>query len=197
MFTGLIEDIGRIISKRRRDGGYDLTIEAKKDFVSEINCGDSISIDGCCLTCEDKSALSFRVHALDESAEKTIIGNYKFGVAVNLERAMRADSRFGGHFVSGHVDAVGSILSAVKTKGKMKIRVLLPGKWGKYLVENDSVSLNGVSLTIKSVYGNEFSLDIIPETLKRTDLQYLAGGDKANIEINQMAKSVYEFINRR
>ena len=197
MFTGLIEKLCVINSVSKTQSGYDIFVGADKEFVSTIKKGDSISIDGCCLTCEETEKDSFKVHALKESADKTIIQYYRKSSKVNVERAMRADGRFGGHFVSGHVDCAGRVEHIRKKSHKTDLRISLPGKIGKYLVENDSISVNGISLTIKSVYGNEFTLDIIPETKRATSIDELKISDFVNIEINHITKSIYEFSSRR
>ncbi|MGE3062733.1 MAG: riboflavin synthase [bacterium] len=197
MFTGLIEEQGKIAGIMRMSGGIEISVKTDTGFISGVSIGDSVSIDGCCLTCEEKSADSFKVRALFSSVQKTIIKEYVKNSVVNLERAMRSDSRYGGHFVSGHVDTTGSIVSSVKGMQEMNLRIEVPGKYGKYLIENDSIAVNGISLTIKSVFGNEFTLDIIPETIKKTNLFILRAGDNVNVEINHITKSVYEFINRR
>ncbi|HAV93212.1 TPA: riboflavin synthase [candidate division WOR-3 bacterium] len=197
MFTGLIERTGTIKSIGKVKNDYELTISSDAEFVSSLKTGDSISADGCCLTCEKTMKDSFKVRALKESAEKTIIADYRINAKINLERAMRADGRFGGHFVSGHVDGKGSVVFLRKTPEKINLRIKLAGKQGKYLIENDSISVNGISLTIKSVYDNEFTLDIIPETIRSTNIDALRRGSFVNVEINQMTKSIYEFLNRR
>jgi len=152
MFTGLIEKTGIIKTIKRTGSGLDILIEAGINFSSSIKKGDSISIDGCCLTCEEVFRDSFKVHALKESADKTIIPEYKMNRSVNLEKSVPANGRFGGHFVNGHVDTAGRVEFIKKDRNKTNIRISVSGKIGKYLVENDSIAVNGVSLTKKSLY---------------------------------------------
>jgi len=197
MFTGLIEKTGRVEFVTQRGGGRFISIDAGESFCADLKKGDSVSVDGCCLTCEDVKNGVFSVFALNESAEKTIIGSYRPGSSVNLEKAVKAGDRLGGHIVNGHVDGTGKILFFRKSANKANARISLDGRLAKYIVENDSISVNGVSLTVKSLYGSEFTLDIIPETLKTTGLDGLRSGDMVNIEINHMTKSLYEFTRGR
>jgi len=196
MFTGIIEKTGVIESVRHLSGNIVLSVKAGEEYFKDVKIGDSIAIDGMCLTAEKIYNDIAMFTAVKESAEKSISGFYKTGSLVNLEKALFPDKRMGGHLVNGHVDCVGAVDSIVNTGKFMKISASVSGKFGKYLIDNDSIALNGVSLTIKSVYGNSFDLAVIPQTIKDTNLSYLRGGSKINIEINHITKCIYEFNSR-
>ncbi len=195
MFTGLIEEKGIMEDIKRVSGDYAIIISTGKDFINDIKNGDSISVDGVCLTVEKIEGLFITFYALFESAQRSIIKYYKNRDVVNLERSLKFGDRIGGHLVYGHVDTVGDVKRVTKpNKNKMEIMIELVSRYGKFLVENDSIAVNGVSLTIKSVFDNIFVLDIIPETLSRTNFTGIKAGDKVNIEINQITKNTYQFL---
>lgn len=195
MFTGLIEETGIIEYIKRVSEDYAVTVSTEKDFINDIKNGDSVSIDGVCLTVEKREGLFISFYALFESAQRSIIKYYKKGDVVNLERSLKFGDRIGGHPVYGHVDTVGDAKRVTKpNKNKMEIMIEVGSRYGKFLVENDSIAVNGVSLTIKSVFDNIFVVDIIPETLRRTNLIGIKAGHRVNIEINQMTKDVYKFL---
>jgi len=196
MFTGIIEKNGVILSIRHTSGNIILSVNAGEEYFEDVKIGDSIAIDGMCLTTEKIYNGIAEFTALRESTEKSIAGFYKTGSLVNLEKALFPDKRMGGHLVNGHVDCMGSIESIVKADKFMRISVSVSGKFGKYLIENDSIALNGVSLTIKSVYGNSIDLAVIPQTIKDTNLSILRSGAKVNVEINHITKCIYEFNSR-
>ena len=198
MFTGIVKETGKIKEIGRKSEDYILTVEVSKGFLKDVKEGDSISVDGVCLTVEKVWESFMRFYALSQSAEKTIIRFYRKNDEVNLEKSMRIDDRFGGHMILGHVDTTGYVKRIIKpNRNKLEIEIDVGSKFSKYLVENDSISVNGISLTIKSVFENSFVLNIIPETIKITNLKNLNVGEKVNVEINQITKSIYKFLKEK
>jgi len=196
MFTGLVEKIGTIKRIQTERNLKKLYIEVDAVFIKNINTGNSIAIDGLCLTVEKIENNILQFSALNSSIDMSIIKYYKLNSKVNLERAMSMNDRLEGHIVSGHVDTIGKITKFIKTSNKYTLYIELSSKFGKYLIENDSISVNGISLTIKNVYDNTFTLDIIPETIIKTNLQFFNISDYLNIEINSITKSIYKFSKR-
>ncbi len=196
MFTGLIEEIGEIADIKFSSDIRKIYIKTERDFLNNIKLGDSIAIDGVCLTVESVKDNLISFSALKSTIKKSIIQFYKKGSKVNLEKALTLNKQIGGHIVNGHVDTIGRIVKLINYKDSMVIEINIDSKYGKYLIENDSIAVNGISLTIKNVYGNTFSINIIPETIKRTNLNNIKHGDNVNIEISHLTKSVYEFVKR-
>ena len=194
MFTGLVEETGIIRSIDYRNANTRICIEMPEDFISDIKTGDSIAIDGLCLTAEmiEDSAATFT--ALSSTVSRSIIKFYKKGGSVNLEKAVKSSTRLGGHIVDGHVDEMAKVRKFMRSRGSVKIEIALSSRYGKYLVENDSIAVNGVSLTIKEVFGNNFTVEIIPETISLTNIDNIKVNDYVNVEINHISKSVYQYI---
>ncbi|MFL2847599.1 MAG: riboflavin synthase [Coraliomargaritaceae bacterium] len=190
MFTGIVEETGIVRSFEEQDQAWRLVIEAKL-ILDDIKLGDSVSINGCCLTVVaiEDSCLSFDL--LAESILKTSIKSVSTGSLVNLERALLPTSRMGGHFVSGHVDGLGSIC-AIEEKGKDTIIEITPAESDlaslKYVVPKGCITLDGISLTVYSVNESSFSVWLIPHTLEVTNLHSKAVGDPINIEYDMFAK---------
>lgn len=195
MFTGLIEKTGKIEKIIVSSAGAELTIEAE-DFWGDVKAGDSVAVDGACLTAERVEEKTAVFTAVRESVERSIIGFYRHDDTVNLEKALKPDTRLGGHIVNGHVDDLGRVESSSVQGKTLNIKIRISQKSGKYLIENDSIAVNGVSLTIKNVYGFLFEVAVIPQTVKETSLPLLNGGDRVNVEINHITKCVYEFSRR-
>lgn len=184
MFTGIVEELGKI----QNITSDKITIECKT-VLEDVKLGDSIAINGVCLTVVSFSSNSF---AADISAETfRIIAPLKLGDYVNLERAMSANGRFGGHIVSGHIDGRGKFLSANKD---CELKFELPTEISKYVIKKGSITINGISLTIAGINDNEITLAIIPHTLENTNLKYLKSGDFVNIEVDMVAKYVEKFL---
>jgi len=189
MFTGIIEEIG-VVSARN---GAALTILAQ-GVLDQVALGDSIAIDGACMTVTEFSDEWFRVQVSPESFAKTTLGDLKPGDAVNLERAMAAGDRFGGHFVQGHVDGVGRI-DRVQPMGEFQVwSFLAPFEVAKYLVPKGSVTIDGISLTVVDPRGESFDVAVIPETLKRTKLHTKKAGDRVNMEADMLGKHIYHYV---
>jgi len=195
MFTGIIETVGVIRSIRNEHEGVRLSIEATFETGSLV-VGESISVDGPCLTVEQVIDNGFEVFASAETLARTTLKKPVRGRKVNLERAMRADGRFGGHFVSGHVDGVGRVGRMVPSGGARKVTIRAPGELIPYLTEKGSVSVNGVSLTVNGVRGTEFTLMLIPHTMSETTLSDLSPGDEVNLEADMLARYLMSFMEK-
>lgn len=194
MFTGLIEEIGEIVGIIPNPEGKAFSISCR--IVSgDLKTGDSIAVDGVCLTVVDLSKNRFSAQAVLESLQRTTLGIAKTGNRVNLERAMAANGRFGGHFVQGHVDGIAEIVSW-KFQGESAILTIrIPDEFVRFIVEKGSIAINGVSLTIAKKEGALVSVALIPTTLKMTNLASKKNGDFVNIEVDLMAKYVDNFLN--
>lgn len=189
MFTGLIEDIG-VVSRR---SGSDLAILSKK-LLDDLKEGDSVAVNGACLTVAALTADGFVVQVSQESYARTTLGALKPGHAVNLERAMRADGRFGGHFVLGHVDGVGRVLS-VKNQGEFSVWTFqAPDDVAQYLAPKGSVAIDGISLTVINPEKDTFGVAVIPVTIKHTTLSLRRPGDSVNMEADVIGKHVRHFM---
>jgi riboflavin synthase len=189
MFTGIIEEVGAVSARM----GADLTVLAH-GVLASMAVGDSISIDGACMTVAEFTDTSFRVQVSPESFAKTTLGDLKPGDAVNLERAMAAGDRFGGHFVQGHVDGVGRV-ERVQLMGEFALwSFQAPPEVAKYLVPKGSVTIDGISLTVVDPRRDSFDVAVVPETLKRTKLQSKRAGDRVNMEADMLGKHIYHYL---
>lgn len=187
MFTGIIETVSEIISLKRNSEECSLTLKNK--FGSEIKNGDSIAVDGVCLTVESFSDDRITFFVSKSTLEKTIAANYAPGNPVNLERAMPANGRFDGHIVSGHVDSCGKITEIKKIGLGTEIKIVFDRNFVNYTVPRGSVTVNGVSLTIAELQGNTMKISLIPETLSRTSFAgILKQGEAVNLEFDIFGK---------
>jgi len=186
MFTGLIESLGTVTTlERRGDDAARLVLGAS--FAGELALGESVAVNGCCLTVTGKDGgISFDL--LVETLNRTNLGDLKSGARVNLERALRADGRFGGHFVQGHVDTTAEVLAAEPKGSDLKLVIAIPQGGARYLIEKGSIAVNGTSLTVASLAEERFGLWIIPHTLQETNLGDLRLGDRVNLEYDMLAK---------
>lgn len=188
MFTGLIQDVGKI---ERLDAGPDgARLRITTALGPEIGLGDSIAVNGVCLTATAADEDGFETEAMNQTLAVTALGGIEPGAAVNLELAMRASDRLGGHIVQGHVDGVGTVLAAEEDGFARRIRVELPPELLRYAIDKGSVTLDGVSLTIADLGDSWAEVSLIPETLERTNLGQLAPGDRVNVECDVVAKYV-------
>ncbi len=189
MFTGLIEEVGAVV----RRPGSELAIMAKV-VLEDLALGDSIAIDGACMTVTAIHADSFVVQVSPESLARTTLAKLKPGDAVNLERAMTAGKRFGGHFVLGHVDGVGRV-AAIQDQGKFALwRFQAPSEVACYLVPKGSVAIDGISLTVVEPVGDTFGVAIIPTTVQKTTLSAKRPGDLVNLEADVIGKHIYHYV---
>jgi len=190
MFTGIVEDTGVIKSVEKKDKESTFTISVGRMDLSGAALGDSIAVNGACLTVTTLDGSEFTVHASHETLSRTTLGTLAPGARVNLERALRAGDRLGGHIVNGHVDGVGNVVSKIRSGGSYIFRFSLPEGLARYVVEKGSVAVDGVSLTVNSSEGNEFTVNIIPYTLAETTFGGLEPGNPVNIECDVIAKYV-------
>ncbi len=193
MFTGLIEEIGQIRSIENFGDGSRLHINATK-ILDDINLGDSIAVNGVCLTVVSHSDNSFSVEAVKETMTRSALSELKIHQNVNLERALKANSRLGGHFVQGHVDGIGTVLAMDKQDPGYLLKIKLPADLSRFLVEKGSIAINGISLTLASVDNDRISLAIIPHTVQATTLHALKSGDSVNIEVDVLGKYIYKMV---
>jgi len=189
MFTGIIEEVGAV----SRVSGSDIAIMAQ-NVLEGIAQGDSIAIDGACMTVVEFGEDQFVVQVSPESLSKTTLGSLKPGDAVNLERAMAAGDRFGGHFVQGHVDGVGRVEAVRKLDEFAVWRFSAPPEVARYLVPKGSVTIDGISLTVVDPAGDSFDVAVIPETLKKTKLPSKGPGDAVNMEADILGKHIFHYV---
>lgn len=191
MFTGIIEEIGAVSVR----AGAAVTILART-VLEGVQHGDSIAVDGACLTVTAFDAESFTVQISPETFAKTTLGRLKPGEAVNLERAMQLGGRMGGHFVLGHVDGVGKV-DRVRDQGEFQVwSFRAPEEVAKYLVPKGSVTIDGISLTVVDPAGDGFSVAVIPATLAKTTLAKKRAGDAVNMEADMIGKHIYHYLKR-
>jgi riboflavin synthase len=189
MFTGLIEEVGAVL----RRSGADLAIMAEV-VLEDLKPGDSIAIDGACLTVTAINDRGFVVQASPETLARTTLSRLKAGDAVNLERAMQAGARFGGHFVLGHVDGVGRV-DAVQDQGEFSMwRFQAPPEVACYLVPKGSVAVDGISLTVVDPDKDTFGVVVIPATLRQTTLSAKRRGDRVNLEADVLGKHIHHYV---
>ncbi|MFP4548677.1 MAG: riboflavin synthase [Fidelibacterota bacterium] len=196
MFTGLIEEVGKIKSIHTNKDGKELEISAEK-VLENVQKGDSISIDGVCLSVTDFSNNYFRVQAVHESLRKSTLGKLQTGSVVNLERAMSAGGRFGGHIVQGHADGTGKIKQVRKFQNSAEIEIVIPAKLMKYIVAKGSIAISGISLTVAEKHADSITIAVIPITFADTSLSRKRIGDPVNIEVDIFAKYVENFFNNQ
>jgi riboflavin synthase len=195
MFTGLIADLGQVSALELGEGGAVLTVATR--LAAELSEGDSIAVNGVCLTAIEVGDGSFRAEAMSETLERSSLGQLRPGASVNLELALRAEDRLGGHVVQGHVDGTG-VVTATREEGFARVlEVEADSRLTRYLVEKGSVALDGVSLTVSALNGSSFAVSLIPETLQRTNLGRIGEGDRLNIEVDILAKHVERLMEAR
>jgi len=203
VFTGLIEDVGRVVRGVNYSYGRALPEGTARDLViapdtlraAELALGDSIAIDGCCLTVTARDERSFTVQAGPETLARTTLGGFRAGTRVNLERALLPTTRLGGHIVAGHVDGVGSIASKAADGPWLVLQFGAPPEILRYVVEKGSIAVDGISLTVNRVDGYAFAVALIPHTVEKTGLGAKAAGDAVNLEVDIVGKYVEKFVN--
>lgn len=197
IFTGIVESLGTISEINRN--GTSLVLEIKCSFAKNLELGESVAVNGTCLTVTEKTDSSFSADVTPESFRRTSLSELQNGSSVNLERAMKADGRFGGHIVSGHVDGVGKIISADKEENAVNVKISVDSNLGKYIIEKGSVCVDGISLTVANVsYENTktvFSVAVIPHTWENTTLSKKSNGSVVNIECDVVGKYIEHFLN--
>ncbi len=196
MFTGLIEEKGIFLGKKQNAGAFELTIGGNV-ILQDVRLGDSIAVNGICLTVKDFTAHTFSADVMGESLRRTNLGLLKQGQGVNLERAMQAGDRFGGHMVTGHVDGTGKLLQKKREGNAVWFQIETPAKLKDMIVEKGSVALDGISLTIAKVFPASFWVSVIPHTLQETNLGERRMGDLLNVEGDVLGKYVKNQMQQR
>ncbi len=191
MFTGLIEATGRVAALERLPAVGRLVLEAPS-FAGEIKEGESIAVNGCCLTATRRDGGGLTFDLLEETLARTNLGTLAQGAVVNLERALSAGGRLGGHFVQGHVDCTGEVVSTGGAGGEVEVK--FPEAFGKYVAFKGSVAVNGISLTVAEVRERSFVVCIIPHTKEHTNLGSARAGDVVNLEFDILAKYVERIL---
>jgi riboflavin synthase len=192
MFTGLVEDLGVVVAVDRTGGGAVLTVESK--LGPQVGEGDSVAVNGVCLTATGIDGERFGFDVMLESLRRSSLGDIEPGSRVNLELALRADARLGGHIMQGHVDGVG-VVGAIADDGFARVvTVEAPGDLLRYVVEKGSIAVDGVSLTVSRVDDASFDVSLIPETLERTNLGGTSVGRTVNLEVDVVAKYVEKLV---
>jgi riboflavin synthase len=195
MFTGLIADLGRVVALERNGAGAKLEIATC--LTRDLQPGDSIAVNGVCLTATAVRGAGFQAEAIGETLRRSSLADLKIGANVNLELALRVDARLGGHVVQGHVDGTGTVRE-VREEGSACVLWIEPAlDLHRYLVEKGSIAVNGVSLTISALQGKRFEVSLIPETQQRTNLGGLTVGDRVNLEVDVLAKHVERLLEAR
>ncbi|HXY10380.1 MAG TPA: riboflavin synthase [Terriglobales bacterium] len=195
MFTGIIEEVGRVTEIRHAGGNRRLTVAAPR-LAKELKKGDSMAVSGVCLTAVQIAARSVRFDLAEETWNRTSFSRIKQGAQVNLELPMRADGRFGGHIVQGHVDGTGKFLALelIPDTDNYWLRIEIPPELGRYVIHKGSLSIEGISLTVAEIRGTEVTVAIIPHTVRMTNLKSLRAGDPVNLEVDMIAKYVEKMV---
>jgi riboflavin synthase len=195
MFTGIIEEVGRVAAIANRNGQRRLTVAASQ-LTGELKKGDSIAVSGVCLTAVEITTKSFAADLAEETWKRTSFSRIKKGALVNLELPMRADGRFGGHIVQGHVDGTGKFVALDRIRGAEDywLRIEIPPKLARYVIFKGSLSIEGISLTVAKIEGTRVTAAIIPHTVQMTNLKSLNAGDPVNLEVDMLAKYVEKMM---
>ena len=196
MFTGLIEEVGSVIAVRASDRGTQLQIAAPR-IAKKTSNGDSVAVNGCCLTIRSQRGDQLTFDLLEETIGRTNLKSLRVDTPVNLEPALSADGRFGGHFIHGHIDCTSPILVFEERVGDDRLEVQLPAQFAHYVVSKGSIAVNGMSLTVAEVLPKSFVVWIIPHTKRHTNLDRAKAGDLMNLEFDILAKYVERMLSRR
>lgn len=192
MFTGIVSELGEVDGVERSDDGARLRVRA--ELAADLEPGGSVSVAGACLTAAELDGDAFAADVMNQTLSLTTLGDLEVGDPVNLEAALRAGDALGGHLVQGHVDAVGDVTSVAPDGVARRVRVRLPGGLSGYVVEHGSIAIDGVSLTVAGLEGDEVEVSLIPETLERTTLGALEAGGRVNVEVDQIARYVERLL---
>lgn len=190
MFTGIVQDMGRIVALEPRDGDVRLRVAVERLPLDAVRSGDSIAVSGVCLTVVEHDARGFAADVSNETLSLTTLGDLAPGSRVNLEPALRAGDPLGGHLVSGHVDGIGRVVSLAQDARSWRIRFEAPPGLARYIARKGSIAIDGVSLTVNEVEGSEFGINIIPHTFEVTTIGGYAPGRRVNLEIDAIARYV-------
>ena len=193
MFTGIVEELGTVAGVEDQSDAIRLTIHAQHVLV-DAGLGDSIAVNGCCLTVAERDGDTWTADVMQETLDKTSLAGVAPGDRVNLERAVTPTTRLGGHIVQGHVDGVGTIAARTPSEHWEVVEVSMPPELGRYLVDKGSITVDGVSLTVVEARDDAFTVSLIPETLARTTLGRRQVGDRVNLEVDVLAKHVEKLL---
>jgi riboflavin synthase len=196
MFTGLIEEVGTVVALRAGDRGTQLQIAAPR-IAKKIRTGDSVAVNGCCLTLSSQRRDQLTFDVLEETIARTNLKALGPDTPINLERALSADGRLGGHFIQGHIDCTSAILAFEERAGDYRLEVQLPAEFAHYVVSKGSIAMNGISLTVAEVLPESLGVWIIPHTKRHTNLDRAKAGDLLNLEFDILAKYVERMLSRR
>jgi len=193
MFTGIVEELGVVDGIEQQTDAVRLTVRGPH-VMTDTGLGDSISVNGCCLTVAERDGETFTTDVMRETLDKTSLGVLEPGSRVNLERAVTATTRLGGHIVQGHVDAASELIGRTPSEHWEVVEISLPRELSRYLVDKGSVTVDGISLTVVEVRADSFTVSLIPETLARTTLGFKQSGDLVNLEVDVIAKYVERLV---
>ncbi|NQZ53798.1 MAG: riboflavin synthase [Piscirickettsiaceae bacterium] len=188
MFTGIIAAIGKIEVVQPKGGDLRLQVATENLDLSDVSLGDSVAVNGVCLTVVDISNATLSFDVSRESLERTSLGNVESGSAINLEKALAVGDRLGGHFVSGHVDGLGKVVSKQESARSVIFRIEVPAGLERYIAEKGSICIDGTSLTVNNVADNWFEVNIIPHTMQETIMSSYSVGTKINLEVDLIAR---------
>ena len=195
MFTGIIEDKGKVLRIEYRGQEKRLTVELPP-HLTEVQLGDSININGVCLTIVRKQKRAIELDLSQETLQKTVLGELKEGIQVNLERALKLTDRLGGHIVTGHIDGIGVIAEKRKERDFLQLEIRIPESVSRYVVQKGSIAIDGISLTVNEFLGAEIRMTLIPYTIEKTTLVDKRVGDRVNVEADILGKYVEKLLDR-
>ena len=195
MFTGLIQSVGKVVSKHQKGGDLQFVIETHFHDMTEVQLGDSIAINGVCLTVTTINNSQVSVDVSVETIQKTDVSNWQLGTQLNLEKSLTLKDKLGGHMVSGHVDAMAECVSIEASARSTVYQFSVPSALDKYIVKKGSLAISGVSLTVNNIEDCVVSVNLIPHTIENTNLGLIETGDKVNIEIDTIARYVEKMLN--
>ncbi len=187
MFTGIVEEVGRVRAIQRRTGYQRTTVEAKR-VLEDVSVGDSISIDGACHTVVEAERHAFSFESVSETLERTTLGRLETGHRVNLERSLKLSDRLGGHLVAGHVDGMGRVMERRRWADNMTFRIGMPEELSAYLAAKGSIAVDGISLTVVAASARDFTVTVIPHTAEATTIGERRVGDAVNLEVDLVAR---------
>lgn len=196
MFTGIIENTGIIKNILKKQNGINLLIETENNLVSQLKKGGSIAVNGVCLTVTDFSKTSFSVDVVKDTLSITTFSLLKRGEIINLELPLKLGDRLEGHILEGHIDGIGEILSIVKGGLQTNVKIKVPYRLSKYIVENGSVGIDGISLTVKEIKNNILKTTLIPFTIANTNFKQKRTGLKVNIEVDRTGKYIEKYLKK-
>jgi riboflavin synthase len=194
MFTGIVEAMGRLVRLEKVGNLYELEVEVGREIARDSNEGDSIALDGCCLTVTGCTETALRFQAIPETRQRTALSDRKVGDSINLEQSLRADARLGGHFVLGHIDGTGRVRNVRREGDDVRVEITCSPEIARFVVSKGSVALDGVSLTVVESERDWFSVALIPHTLEVTNLGQREVGDRINIEVDVVGRYVVRYL---